>query len=73
MRFQIKFKPTPKEGDNRTITTYCIFPRIVGDTIYWLEKIKILQVYSTPTWDLEGHCWDWECWDNIRVIDSVKD
>lgn len=45
----------PKHGDRRDINRFCLLPTNVGDTIVWLEKIRVIQEYKTYAQTIEGH------------------
>jgi len=54
MRWEINNK---KVGDERLVRRFPIFPRRIGDTIYWLEWITVRQVRQ---FDFDnGWYWEW--------------
>lgn len=37
-------------GDKRIVTKFCLFPRCINNTWYWLETIKIKQECVYQMW-----------------------
>jgi hypothetical protein len=55
MRYKFKEKTGPSYGENRTLTKYLIFPKIINGVFRWLE---------TATWDESYH----SGWDGKEVL-----
>lgn len=43
-------KKEPEAGDYRTIETFLLLPREIGDEGRWLEKAKIVQRFGLFNW-----------------------
>jgi hypothetical protein len=50
----------PKFGDIRIKTKFALFPIIAGKECRWLERVSILQIYSTA----------WSGWKNQYFINE---
>jgi len=59
-----------KVGDQRVIQKFCLLPREINGSIYWLEKIVIRQEYCR----IEEYVYDYVEFDNVLdVYDDWKD
>lgn len=76
--FLMKWKPkTPKInilGDTRTVKKFLIFPLTLNTLeccieTRWLEKIKILQIYSKVQISSDVICYK-DKWINVRWVDE---
>lgn len=56
MRFKIKEKQKPKSGDERTITLFALFPKVIDNSFIWLEKYTVKQKYIC---DQSDASWRW--------------
>jgi len=58
---------TPKEGDVRIKDILCIIPTKINGVWYWLEKIKVKQVFEIAE---SINCSFIFYWENIEVVDN---
>lgn len=76
MRRKLKTKADHKDGTERVITKYAVFPKTLDDDFcVWLERYYIKQKYYI--WDRKGRWRDWRTWsestEKRKFLDSIKD
>jgi len=65
----------PKVDQTRIVTKFCIFPLTIDNTVYWLEKIRIVQRYTRFVYTSYYDVYDYKetekfGWVNEKVLDE---
>ena len=63
MTFLHNEKPQPKDGDERTVTKFLLFPKRIGRHTKWLETVDIVQVYVGMN--------EYSHWRDVRFVPSA--
>lgn len=69
MRWKVQDK---KDVKSRIRTVFCLFPKRIEDTVYWLEKVKIYEEkVEYEFWDDYGNRNTYFEWEAKYVIEEV--
>ena len=76
MRWKLKTKADHKDGTERIITKYAVFPKALDDNYQvWLERYYVNQRYYI--WDRKGRWRDQRTWsestEKRKFLNSIKD
>jgi len=57
---------SPENGDKRTRTVFCLFPKWVLGRWVWLERITIVEEFQRTYVNYDD--WDFDCWEVVEEI-----